>query len=522
MLSLIDYRFLKSIYDNLIENRDHFYILNKCLGFTDDEFQVEDWDVDLTEARKDLPPWVPPGKPYIAEPSPESIAKYQANPYKMIGDKKIQKRKPREGFQGVLLGGIENAKVAKSWKKGYVSLILNLSPAEESGFNLCSCRTKGCALACLHMSGSPVFQKAKMRSRLGNTFYLVKQRQKFIEQLVKEITLAKEYADDLGKKLAIRLNGTSDLPWESPDFGLNGKSVMALFPDVQFYDYTKVPGRMRAYTTKEMPKNYHLTFSYSERPDSGKNAIDALKQGGTVAIVFGPGKNQAREHIIPPKVWNGFKVVDGDESDLRFEDEKGVVVGLTAKADATWDFDRLTEPQIQTIHQILQQAGVKKVTTQSGIGVTSEVVKAITHPETLYKLIDVLRHGEKPPEPSGRGTGFVVQPEDPSVDPRKYPENLPYAIQGIQKKIARVLRGKDKRETYRQIRRDFFSKHSDLYKDYLNRIEKYCKEHPEECKDTDLKHIPLAKKDNPLSQAGIGITQPTLTQIGILPKDRKR
>lgn len=492
---------MKDLHDNLLENRDHFYLLNQC----------------LEEARA---PWVPSGSAYIADPSPESWARYHANPFRITKTgEKIGKRKPREGFQGVLLGGIDNAKIAKSWKKGYVSLILNLSPAEESGFNLCSCRTAGCAVACLHLSGSAVYQKGKIRSRLGKTFYLIKERQKFIEQLIKEITVARDYANELGKKLAIRLNGTSDLPWETPAFGVGGKSLMELFPDVQFYDYTKVPHRMRAYANRDMPPNYHLTFSYSERKDSAKNSLEALKRGGTVAIVFGPGKNQGAEHLIPPKVWNGFRVIDGDESDLRFEDDKGVVVGLTAKADAAWDFNKLTSAQKQAIIQLLEQAGTKKVHTQAGMSVTA--MKTIAQPDILYRIIDILR-SDKPTDPSDLGSGFVVQPEDLSVDPRYYPENLPYVTQGIQKKIARILSGRDRREIYQKMRREFFSKHNQLYHDYLKRIEKYCKEHPEECRDIDIAGIPLAKEENPLSQIGVGVTKPTLMKIGILPKDRQR
>ncbi len=201
MLRLEDYRFLKSFYENLLDNRDYFYMFNQCLS------------------ESELPPWAPSRNAYIAKPTDAAKERYAANPYNIKNGKKFRKNPPREGFQGALLHGIDNAKIAKSWKKGIVSLILNLSPAEESGFNLCSCSTKGCALACLHLSGSPVYQKAKMQSRLSNTFYLVKEREKFIKQLVSEITLAKQYADGLGKKLAIRLNGTSDLPWESKEFG---------------------------------------------------------------------------------------------------------------------------------------------------------------------------------------------------------------------------------------------------------------------------------------------------------------
>jgi hypothetical protein len=38
-----------------------------------------------------------------------------------------------------------------------------------------------------------------------------------------------------------------------------------------------------------------------------------------------------------PEAWKGFPVVSGDESDLRFLDPKGHVVGLIAKGKAKQD-----------------------------------------------------------------------------------------------------------------------------------------------------------------------------------------
>ncbi len=90
------------------------------------------------------------------------------------------------------------------------------------------------------------------------------------------------------------------------------------FPTVQFYDYTKIPRPWR----RTLP-NYHLTFSFS-----GANltdALSALQHGINVAVVF---QRQL------PSTWNGYPVINGDESDLRFIDAKGVIVGLKAKGTA--------------------------------------------------------------------------------------------------------------------------------------------------------------------------------------------
>ena len=59
-------------------------------------------------------------------------------------------------------------------------------------------------------------------------------------------------------KFAIRLNCTSDINLE--EFELNGKNILQLFPDTQFYDYTKV---LKNTTLTEKYSNYDITFSYS-------------------------------------------------------------------------------------------------------------------------------------------------------------------------------------------------------------------------------------------------------------------
>jgi hypothetical protein len=118
----------------------------------------------------------------------------------------------------------------------------------------------------------------------------------------------------------VRLNGTSDLGWE----GI-ARELMQKYPDVQFYDYTKVLGRMLRFLEGKFPSNYHLTFSKSESNDA--DVLQVLQNGGNVAVVF---KNM-------PVQYNGYNVVDGDASDLRFLDSTNVIVGLKAKGKARKD-----------------------------------------------------------------------------------------------------------------------------------------------------------------------------------------
>ena len=117
-------------------------------------------------------------------------------------------------------------------------------------------------------------------------------------------------------------------------FGENN-SIFDIFPDVQFYDYTKnikrIP-RNSGYSDtiglyRKFPTNYHLTFSYSENTTDDK--IKALISRETnVAVVF---RNKL------PKTWKGFEVINGDLHDLRFLDKRGVIVGISAKGKAKKD-----------------------------------------------------------------------------------------------------------------------------------------------------------------------------------------
>ncbi len=243
-----------------------------------------------------------------------------------------------EPWRGIklLTWGDENPKTAKSNKLGdYYTAILHLSPAGESGYQCCAWHSDGCAATCLHTAGDPGFLSGKIRGRFKKTIFLAKQPDLFLQQLNKEISEYREIAINDGRKLAVRLNGTSDIPWESGKYSVKGMLgiLMHEFPDVYFYDYTKSPLRMQKSLIGKFPTNYHLTYSHSEGSDPDK----FLEKGGNVAIVF----NVHRRHSLP-LVWqtgSGKKVniIDGDKHDLRFLDPRGIVVGLRAKGDALWD-----------------------------------------------------------------------------------------------------------------------------------------------------------------------------------------
>jgi len=99
-------------------------------------------------------------------------------------------------------------------------------------------------------------------------------------------------------------------------------NIFDAFPDLQFYDYTKHLSRVAAFANGKLPKNYHLTFSRSENT-SDATVRDLLKRGVNVAVVY--WKN------LPETDFGGFEVINGDETDLRFADPMGKIVGLKYK-----------------------------------------------------------------------------------------------------------------------------------------------------------------------------------------------
>lgn len=227
---------------------------------------------------------------------------------------------------------VQNAKTSKGESLGYLTGILYLAPHTEAHnhgvidrkVNLCPNASEGCAKACLFTAGRGKFNNV-LNGRLRKTKLFIENRELFMSQLIHDISSIIRKAKRENLTPCIRLNGTSDIPFES--LKLNGKSIMDIFPDVQFYDYTKSIKRV---TKQKLPKNYHLTFSKSETND--KEVLEALQHGVNVAMVFNTKKSEEL-----PSEYMGYKVIDGDKHDLRFLDEKNVIIGLRAKGDAKKD-----------------------------------------------------------------------------------------------------------------------------------------------------------------------------------------
>ena len=208
-----------------------------------------------------------------------------------------------------------NTKIIKGEGRGYKSYILHLAPADESGYEVCPKRTTGCTKGCLNKSGhGGMFKPGEtsnivQRARIRRTKYFFENKAAFLADLIDDIGRAIRQAERKGLIPVFRLNGTSDLSWEKYD-------VIQRFPNVQFYDYTKVLGRKIA----DLP-NYHLTFSRAENNDA--DVRKALLAGLNVAQVY---------DTIPDGVYSA------DEDDLRFLDPAVGIIGLKAKGPAKKDY----------------------------------------------------------------------------------------------------------------------------------------------------------------------------------------
>jgi hypothetical protein len=194
-----------------------------------------------------------------------------------------------------LLNIDNNAKTVKGQKYGFITAILYLAPSTQSGFNVCP--------------------QASNKTR-----WYIQERKTFLDKLRKEIDafIVKAKA----KKLTpcIRLNGTSDISWENT-------GLIEEYKSIQWYDYTKIYKRALKFVNGQLPRNYHLTYSLNE--DNKKQAFNILKKGGNISAVF-------RKDL--PRKFNGYKVINADQNDLRFLDGHNIIAGLVAKGKAKKDY----------------------------------------------------------------------------------------------------------------------------------------------------------------------------------------
>jgi len=251
-------------------------------------------------------------------------------------------------FKGSLIRSGNNAKTVKG-DGVYETAIMYLAPFTMAGANVCPMAEQaGCVKGCLNTAGRGAFNNVQL-ARIAKTKRYLSDRKAFMAELVENVAAFVRYCERKGVKPAVRLNGTSDIQWEvaHPCFREMGaihpqqenparfESIFHAFPEVQFYDYTKVYKRVY----RNLPSNYALTLSYSEASAAYASAIvkAGADTGANIAIVFRT-KVLRDAHVgrASQAIWNR-DVIDGDRDDLRFMDGRGVVVGLYAKGAAKRD-----------------------------------------------------------------------------------------------------------------------------------------------------------------------------------------
>lgn len=232
------------------------------------------------------------------------------------------------GFVELLTPDGYNPKTKKGRARGYSTAIMHFAPAELSGFNVCQFATPGCRAACLNTAGrGGIALDAQglneiQRARIARTRLFFLNRFLFNALLVRSIQTHIRRAVAKGLIPVVRLNGTSDLPWETLRLN-DGRTVLETFPEITFYDYTKHVKRAVRNAEGLHPANYSLTFSRAESNHADVERV--LAAGGNVAAVFA-----VKPHALPLQ-YADRAVVDGDRDDLRFLDPAGVIVGLSAK-----------------------------------------------------------------------------------------------------------------------------------------------------------------------------------------------
>ena len=276
----------------------------------------------------------------------------------------------------------------------------------------------GCANSCLHFSGDPQIIRTKITGRRIKTLNFTNNSPKFLSKILLDLFKLLAAASMDGHRPVVRLNATSDISWESDIYKfpsdplqtenilreswptntsakysepikqvvgsagkkfsdvisdvarfISGKTLLEIFPNITYYDYTKNPARMHQFLRSRRgmgnwPRNYYLTFSLAE--DNRREAIKFLGQGGTIAAVFNVMKGGRYQHELP-RTWYGFKVIDGDKHDFRFLDEDGVIVGLRAKGEAKYeqqDFGFVIQPDDPGLDQndpAVQKAALNRI-----------------------------------------------------------------------------------------------------------------------------------------------------------------
>lgn len=257
---------------------------------------------------------------------------------------------------------VENdPKTSKGAALGYLTGVMYLAPADTSGREVCPFLTAGCTAVCLNTAGrggmsagnstftapngSEIPDNAVQRARIRRTNFYFASPIMFLAYVIRDVIRLQRKAAAMGLRPAVRLNGTSDIDWSRKVVAevvhANGSSrsltIFELFPEVEFYDYTKNPLLLQRFAENLLPKNYHVTASWSERM-TGPQLAALLDAGVNVAVPFKSDSGRDYRVLQTETVVGPAEVVNGDLHDLRFLDgRRGVIVALKAKGRARKD-----------------------------------------------------------------------------------------------------------------------------------------------------------------------------------------
>jgi hypothetical protein len=244
---------------------------------------------------------------------------------------------PDKAYDPRRLFSTDSAKAAKAEGFGYLNAIHYMAPYTSGGAgNLCSHASAECIALCLGWYSGQASMVRDLEedtnsvrdSRIAKAQAFMHDRNAYMNDLARSVVANERKARREELELCVRLNGSTDVAYERMSFALDAKTarlcgrregeritMLALFPHLQFVDYTKNPNRLG-----KAPANLALTLSFAG--DNEPACVAALERGHNVAVIFAGAF---------PATWNGFPVIDGDAHDLRHLDPRNVVVGLSPK-----------------------------------------------------------------------------------------------------------------------------------------------------------------------------------------------
>jgi hypothetical protein len=255
-----------------------------------------------------------------------------------------------EGYEKTLktiginyLGAVAvSAKLQHSLKYSKVATYgIYMASADLSGINVCP-KSDNCKANCLMGSGHNKANRLAGQSNIDSARILKTRlfffnKEVFMRLLIHEIERERKSAERKGYFFSIRLNCTSDI--NPLSFKYQGKNILEIFPDIQFYDYTKVSYRI---DSCKGYKNYDITWSIDGSKDNLKIGLDYIKHGGRVAVVYG------KDTI--PSTWFGYKTCNGDLTDYRPTDAAPVCMLKFKKTDKNYVNGKFVLPNTDFIY----------------------------------------------------------------------------------------------------------------------------------------------------------------------------